>query len=91
MLLLISYDHGNSSSVKIHGLFADFERGRALELYYQLAEAPLARSPGDDAESHFHTLVELLKIPEGFESFLGHGAFWGPRCEAVEMLAGNNR
>lgn len=91
MLLLVSHDHGNSSQVKIHALFGDYEYGRAMELFDELSNQPLARRPGEDAESPFHNLVELLKVPEGFCSFEGACAFWGTKNDNVRIIASNNR
>lgn len=89
MYLVISFDFGESSTVSIHALTANLDEADAV--YEKVAEYSAQQNPEDDC---FKLMVELIKIPPGFQSEEGVGLFGfgnGELPPGVQILKGNNR
>ena len=89
MYILVSFAFGGTSNVVLHALTRDLTS--VEKLYHELAAKDEYIAPPEDAEDPFHTLLELLEVPDDFLNELGHDVFWGKPHPAVKVLMGNNQ
>ena len=86
MYLVISFDFGGSSDVRIHALTHDLYK--ADSVYIKLHGLP-PYQPRYDGDC-LYTLLELIEIPEDFLDEHGTCLYWGPKNEHVITLKTNN-
>ncbi len=90
MYVVISFDFGGSNDVVLHALTSDIDG--AERVYHVLASKPAFTSPDvHDVNCPFHSLVELVELPDTFLSVSGIGLFWGREHPDAKVLFSNNR
>ena len=83
----MSYDFGGTAAVKIHSATTSLDTARAR--YAALADTHRIQNMTRFAADAGSTLIELVEVPDGFDSDAGHTLFWGGDS-AVKTIMSNN-
>jgi hypothetical protein len=90
MYLVVSFGFGLESEVSIHSLTPNLQEAESI--YRRVLKKANKENGEDPFSSGCMLMVELLKIPSGFQSQTGFTLFWGQEPPAgVQIIKGNNR
>lgn len=83
----MSYDFGGTAAVKIHCATASLDTAR--ERYTTLADSHRIQNVQRLAAEAGSTLIELVEVPDGFDSDAGHTMFWGGDSPVQTIMSNN--
>ena len=91
MFLVISYDHSNTSEVRIHACSQLLKDAKDVYEILRTKKKYTPVTPGSlrDMTNDHQALLELVEAPDNFSSIEGHTLYWGYKDEKIKTLETN--
>lgn len=87
MFLVVSFDFGGTSAVKIHCATSSEPVGRSM--FAAMTDRHRDENAKREASGAGSLLIELVEVPDEYSSSDGHMLFWGSEKVAKTIMSNN--